>query len=53
MVQKLHRLGINLKRLVEEGHVTFEEVTTIFGSKKANGYIFNSIYLAPKVKKQT
>jgi hypothetical protein len=47
MVMKLPRFGIELKKQVEEGHITLDEITTIFGVKKANGYKSNNLKLDP------
>ncbi len=47
MVMKLPRFGIQAKKLVEDGHITLDEVITIFGPKKANGYRSNNLDLDP------
>jgi hypothetical protein len=38
MVMKLPRFGIQPKKLVEDGHITLDEVVVVFSPKKANGY---------------
>jgi hypothetical protein len=43
--------GIDPKKLVEEGHISLEEVSTVFGPKKVNGYRSNSLNLTLEVKK--
>jgi hypothetical protein len=50
MVMKLPKFGIKLKKLVEDGHITLDEVAIVFGPKKANGYIANNLDLESKVK---
>jgi hypothetical protein len=52
MVMKLPRFGIQPKKLVEDGHITFDKVVVMFGLKKANGYRSNNLDLNPKVKMQ-
>jgi hypothetical protein len=52
MVMKLLRFGIKLKKLVEDGHITLDEVAIVFGPKKANGYRSNNLDLDLKVKMQ-
>jgi len=42
MVMKLLRFGIQPKKLVENGHITLDEVVVVFGPKKANGYKSNN-----------
>ncbi len=42
--------GIDLKKLVE-GHISLEEVSTVFGPNKANGYRSNSLNFTLEVKK--
>jgi len=50
---KLTRFGIQPKKLVEDGHITLDEVIVVFGPKKANGYKSNNPDFDPKVKMQT
>jgi hypothetical protein len=52
MVMKLRRFGIQPKKLVEDGHITLDEVVVVFGLKKANGYKSNNPDVDPKVKMQ-
>ncbi len=52
MVMKLPRFGIQPKKLVEDGHITLDEVVVVFGPKKANGYKSNNLDFDPKVKMQ-
>jgi hypothetical protein len=52
MVMKLPRFGIQPKKLIEDGHITLDEVVIMFGPKKANGYRSNNLDLDPKVKMQ-
>ncbi len=50
-MQKLPMFGVDLKKLVKEGHISLE-ISTMFGPKKANGYRSNNLDLTPEVKKQ-
>jgi hypothetical protein len=52
MVIKLPRLEIQPKKLVEDGHITLDEVVVVFGPKKANGYRSNNPDLDLEVKMQ-
>jgi len=52
MVMKLPRFGIQPKKLVEDGHITFDKVVVMFGPKKANGYRSNNPDFNPEVKIQ-
>jgi hypothetical protein len=52
MVTKLLRFGKQLKKLVEDGHITLDEVVVVFGLKKANGYRSNNPDLDLEVKMQ-
>jgi len=42
--------GVDPKKLCDEGHVTFEEVSTMWGPRKQNGYRSNNHDLDVKVK---
>jgi len=52
MVMNLPRFWIQPKKLVEDGHITLDEVVVVFGLKKANGYRSNNPDLDPEVKMQ-
>ncbi len=43
--------GIDLNKLVER-HISLEEVLTLFGPKKVNGYRSNNLDLTLEMKKQ-
>jgi hypothetical protein len=49
---KLFRFGIQPKKLVKNGHITFDEVVVVFGLKKLNGYRSNNLDLDPEMKMQ-
>ncbi len=51
-VQKMSSDGIDPKKLIEEGHITLEEVSAVFGEKKQNGYKARNLDLLPEVKKR-
>jgi hypothetical protein len=53
MVMKLPRFGIQPKKLVEDGHITLDEVAIVFGLKKANSYRSNNPNLDLEVKMRT
>ncbi len=50
MVMKLPKFGIKSKKLIKDGHITFDEVVVMFGPKNANGYKSNNLNFDPKVK---
>jgi hypothetical protein len=47
---EIAQIGIKPKKLVEDGHITLDEVAIVFGPKKANGYRSNNLDLESKVK---
>lgn len=38
--------------MIEDGHITLEEVSAVFGEKKQNGYIAKNPDILPEVKKR-
>ncbi len=42
--------GADTKKLCDEGHITLDEVFTIWNLRKQNGYMSNNLDLDVKVK---